>query len=260
MSDTLIKDMLDNAVHISNKRQYWSPKMRDYIYWVQNWIHVFDLYKTEKKLEEMKEILSKLSEAGKEIIFVWTKLQARDLVKELAISTGHHYVIDKWVPGLLTNYSTLKKRITTYNKLEKDLETWVLDMLTKKEKSIKMKELEKLRKSYEWLKDLKKTPDAVFVVDGHYEWLSLTESAKLKIPSYALLGSTWDVDSCTDFVPCNVNSIRSIKFILDYFRPVLTRKKIAKPFENWEGKKFQPRNPNPIKRDFVPRENTPKQA
>lgn len=259
MSDTLIKDMLDNAVHISNKRQYWSPKMRDYIYGVQNGIHVFDLYKTEKKLEELKETLTKLSETWKEILIVGTKLQARGLVKELAISTGHHYVNDKWVPGLLTNFSTLKKRITTYNKLEKDLETWVLDMLSKKEKAIKIKELEKLRKAYEGLKELRKAPDAVFVIDGHYEWLALTESAKLKIPSYALLGSTGDIDSCTNFVPCNVNSIKAIKFIFDYIRPILTRKKIAKPFEAEEGKKFTPRNPNPIKREF-PRTDTPKQA
>lgn len=250
MSTPLINDMLDNAVHISNKRQYWSPKMRDYIYGVQNWIHVFDLYKTAKKLEEMKDILAKLAENGKEILFVGTKVQARDLVKELAISTGHHYVIDKWVPGLLTNFATLKKRIATYNKLEKDLETWILDSLTKKEKSVKIKELEKLRKAYEWLKELKKAPDAIFVVDGHYEWLALTECAKLKISSYAMLGSTWDIDSCTDFIPCNVNSIKSIKFILDYLKPVITRKKVAKPFDNnTEPKKFTPRNPNPIKKE-----------
>jgi len=251
MSTPLINDMLDNAVHISNKRQYWSPKMRDYIYGVQNWIHVFDLFKTAKKLEEMKETLAKLAENGKEILFVGTKLQARDLIKDLATSTGHHYVIDKWVPWLMTNFTTLKKRIATYNKLEKDLETWVLDLLTKKEKSVKVKELEKLRKAYEWLKELKKTPDAVFVVDGHYEWLALTESAKLKISSYAMLGSTWDIDSCTDFIPCNVNSIKSIKFVLDYLKPVITRKKVVRSFEGnkEEPKKFAPRNPNPIKKE-----------
>lgn len=255
MSDTLIKDMLDNAVHIWYKRQYWSPKMRDYIFWIQNGIHVFDLFKTASKLEEVKEILTKLAESGKEILFVGTKIQARDLVKELAISTNHHFVIDKWVPGLLTNFTTLKKRIATYNKLEKDLETWALDLLTKKEKAMKLKELEKLKKAYEWLKELKKTPDAIVVVDGHYEWLALTEAATLKIPSYALLGSTGDIDSCTNFIPCNVNSIKALKFILDYLKPVLTRKKINKPFENnGEQKKFPPRNPNPIKRDFVKKE------
>ena len=245
MSDTLIKDMLDNAVHIWSKRQYWSPKMKNYIYGVQNSIHVFDLFKTAKKLEEVKEILSKLSDNWKEILIVWTKVQARDLVKDLAISTNHHFVIDKWVPGLLTNFSTLKRRIFTYNKLEKDSETWALDMLTKKEKSVKLKELEKLKKAYEWLKELKKTPDALLVIDWHYEWLALTEARLLKIPSYALLGSTWDIDSCTNFVPCNVNSIKSIKFILDYLKSSIVRKKIQKPFE-WENK---PKNPFPLKKE-----------
>jgi small subunit ribosomal protein S2 len=97
--------------------------MRDYIFGIQNGIHVFDLYKTVVKLEEVKELLGKLADNGKEVLIVGTKVQARDLVKELAISTNHHFVIDKWVPGLLTNFATLKKRIATFNKLEKDLET-----------------------------------------------------------------------------------------------------------------------------------------
>jgi small subunit ribosomal protein S2 len=97
--------------------------MRDYIHGIQNGIHVFDLFKTEAKLEEVKAILTALAENGKEILIVGTKVQARDLVKELAIATNHHYVIDKWVPGLLTNFATLKKRIATFNKIEKDIET-----------------------------------------------------------------------------------------------------------------------------------------
>lgn len=241
--------MLDNAVHIGYKRQFWSPKMRDYIFGIQNWIHVFDLFKTIKKLEEVKEILKNAAENGKEILFVWTKVQSRDLVKEIATSTGHHFVVDKWVPGLLTNFSTLKKRIATYNKLEKDLETWAMDMLSKKERATKTKELDKLRKAYEGLKELKKVPDMVFVVDGHYEGLALEESRKLKITSIAMLGSTWDIDSCSNFIPCNVNSIKAIKFILDYLRPILTRKKVAKAFDGAEQKKFPPRNPAPFKKE-----------
>ncbi|MDD2487649.1 MAG: 30S ribosomal protein S2 [Candidatus Gracilibacteria bacterium] len=233
----IIKDMLDNAVHIGYKRQFWSPKMKNYIHGVQNGIHVFDLYKTVDKLEEVKAILKDYSEKGKEILFVGTKIQSRDLVKALAIETGHHYVIDKWVPGLLTNFSTLKKRITTFNKLEKDLETGVLDtMISKKEKSERIKEFEKLKKAYEGLKELKRTPDLLVIVDGHYENLSLVESRKLKIPSYALLGSTGDIDSCTNFIPCNVNSIKSIKYILDYLKPVLTKKKTEKLFSAQDNK------------------------
>ncbi len=111
---------------------------------------------------------------------------------------------------------------------------------------MRLKELEKLKKAYEWVKELKKVPDAILVVDGHYEGLALTEAKTLKVPSFALLGSTWDIDSCTNFIPCNVNSIKSIKFICDYLESSMARKKIVKPFE---GENRPPRNPNPIRRE-----------
>ena len=239
----LVKDMLDNAVHIGYKRQYWSPKMRDYIFGTQNGIHVFDLFKTADKLEEVKSFLQELTAKGKEILFVGTKVQAQDVVKTLAIETGHHFVINKWVPGLLTNFTTLKKRIATYNKLEKDLETGALEVLTKKEQSQSMKELEKLRKAYEGVRELKRTPDVVFVIDGHYENLALTEAQHLKIPTVALLGSTGDIDSCSKFVPCNVNSIKSLQFIVDFLKPILTRQKKTFSAET----KPAPRKPAPKK-------------
>lgn len=223
----LVKDMLDNAVHIGYKRQYWSPKMRDYIFGTQNGIHVFDLFKTADKLEELKTLLGELAAKGKEILFVGTKVQAQEIIKNLATETGHHYVTNKWVPGLLTNFATLKRRIATYNKLEKDLEIGALDVLTKKERAQAMKDLEKLRKAYQGLKEMKRVPDVIFVVDGHYESLALTEARHLKCTSIALLGSTGDIDTCQKFVPCNVNSIKSIQFIMDYLKPVLTRQKKA---------------------------------
>jgi small subunit ribosomal protein S2 len=124
-----------------------------------------------------------------------------------------------------------------------------MDMLSKKEKAMKMKELEKLKKAYEGLKELKKTPDALLVIDGHYEGLALTEARILKIPSYSLLGSTGDIDSCTNFIPCNVNSIKAIKFILDYIKPTLTRKKVEKP--SLPEAQRPVRNFSPIKKDNV---------
>lgn len=223
----LIKDMLDNAVHIGHKRQFWSAKMRDYIYGIQNNIHVFDLYKTAERLEEVKKTLEDLSAKGKTVLIVGTKLQARDVVRSLAEQTGNYYINTKWVPGLLTNFPTIKKRIAAYNQIEKDLETGVLDILTKKEKSSKMKELDKLKKAYEGIKDIKKTPDFLLVVDGHYESLALEEARSLKLPAYSLLGSTGDIDRTTDFVPCNVNSIKAIKFILDFLSPAIKRAKKA---------------------------------
>jgi len=146
---TLVKSMLENAVHIGHKREYWSPKMRDYIYGVQNGVHVFDLYKTATKLEEAKAVLEDLSSKGKSILFVGTKIQSKDLVEALATSTGHYYVNSKWVPGLLTNFATIKKRIGYYNELETSAANGMLEGMTKKEKSVKLKELEKLKEAYQ---------------------------------------------------------------------------------------------------------------
>ncbi len=239
----LIKDMLDNAVHIGHKRQFWSAKMRDYIYGIQNNIHVFDLYKTEVRITEVKKALEEATSKGKVVLIVGTKLQARDTVKAIAEETGNYYINTKWVPGLLTNFPTIKKRIAAYNQIEKDLETGALEMLTKKEKASKLKELEKLRKAYEGIKDIKKTPDFLLVVDGHYESLALAEAQTLSIPTYALLGSTGDIDRCTDFVPSNVNSIKSIKFVLDYLKSSIKRVKKTEGGVMGRTEKLVPKSP-----------------
>ncbi len=214
-------------MHIASKKQYWSPKMRSYIYGVQNGVHVFDLDKTAKRLEAMKALLQDLSLKGKTVLIVGTKVQVRDLVKKLALETNNYYIDNKWVPGLLTNFPTIKKRVNTYNSIEKTSQEWGFEGFTKKEISGKMKELEKLRKNYEGIKDMRRTPDALFVIDGHYEQLALSEARTLKIPTFALLGSTGDIDCCDEFVPCNVNSIKSLSFILSYLSPALKREKKA---------------------------------
>ncbi len=229
---TLIADMLEHSVHIGSKRQYWSPKMRNYIYGVQNGVHVFDLSITEKKLDEMKAILKDLSVKGKTVLIVGTKMQARELVENIGKETNNFYIDSKWVPGLLTNFPTIKKRIATYNQIEKSASESGFAGLTKKEISGKIKELDKLRKAYEGIKDLKRIPDALFVIDGHFEQLALSEARSLKMPTYVLLGSTGDVDHTTEFVPCNVNSVKSIKFVLEYLKDALRReKKVENPLK-----------------------------
>jgi small subunit ribosomal protein S2 len=218
--------MLENAVHIGHKREYWSPKMRDYIYGVQNGIHVFDLYKTAEKLTEVKAVIEDMSSKGKTILFVGTKIQSKDLVESLATSTGHFYVNTKWVPGLLTNFVTIKKRIAYYNELSASSANGMLEGLTKKEKSVKLKELEKLEAAYKGVKDMKKTPDLVIVIDGHYEDLALTEAGVLGTTTISLLGSTGDIDKTTYFVPCNVNSIRAIAYMLGEIKGAIKARKV----------------------------------
>ncbi len=225
--------MLENAVHIGHKREYWSPKMRDYIFGIQNGIHVFDLYKTEACLIEMKEIIADLTAKGKTILFVGTKVQTKDIVESIANTTGHFYVSSKWVPGLVTNFATLKKRIAYYNQLEKDLENGVFEWITKKEKAVKLKELEKLQKAYAGVKEMRRTPDVVFALDGHFEQLALTEARCVGITTMAFLGSTGDIDQTDYFVPCNVNSIKSLNFMTNEIASAIQpRKKEEKVFSN----------------------------
>ncbi len=222
---TLVQSMLENAVHIGHKREYWSPKMRNYIYGIQNGVHVFDLYKTAEKLTEVKAVLEDLTSKGKSVLFVGTKIQSKDLVEALATSTGQFYVNTKWVPGLLTNFATIKKRIAFYNELDASLTNGMLDGLTKKEVSVKMKELEKLKAAYIGVKDIKKTPDVVVVIDGHYEDLALTEARSLGVTTIALLGSTGDIDKSDYFVPCNVNSIKALAYMLGELKSAIKTRK-----------------------------------
>jgi ribosomal protein S2 len=237
----LVKSMLENAVHIGHKREFWSPKMRDYLFGIQNGVHVFDLYKTAEKLEEVKKVLEDYTSRGKSVLLVGTKIQTKDLVEALATATGHFYVNSKWVPGLLTNFTTIRKRIGYYAELERDLENGMLDSLTKKEKAVKMKELEKLRTAYAGVKEMRRVPDLILVIDGHYEDLALTEARTLKIPSVALLGSTGDIDKADYFVPCNVNSIKSLAFILGELKPSIKTRKADERKPSNKTKTFAPR-------------------
>jgi small subunit ribosomal protein S2 len=148
MEKNLLNEMFANLLHIGNKSNYWNPKMKNYIYGSVNGIHVINLTETGKKIEEVKAQLKALHSEGKKILFVATKLQSRDAFVTLAEATGHYYVSEKWVPGLLTNFKTIKRRIATYVKLLKDSETGAFDGLTKKEAAAQILELEKLDRAF----------------------------------------------------------------------------------------------------------------
>jgi len=222
MDKKILNSMFENLLHIGNKTNYWSPKMKNYIYGSVNGIHVFNLIKTSTELEKAKTAIKKAASEGKKILFVATKLQARDAFSKLAIETGNFYVTEKWVPGLLTNFKTIKKRIATYLKLLKDSETGAFDVLTKKETAAKMLELEKLDKAFKWLKEMKKVPEILFVVDGAFEAQALREANSLKLPSLAVLNTNGDPDTVEAFIPANTNSVKSIEFIAKELKSCLS--------------------------------------
>lgn len=213
MEKTILNSMFDNLLHIWNKTNFWNTKMKPYIYGSVNWIHVINLIETSKKLDEIKSQLSQISTEWKKILFVATKIQSRDAFKKLAVDTWHLYVTEKWVPGLLTNFKTIKKRISSYLELLKDSQNWALEVLTKKEKASKMLELEKLDKAYSWLKEMKKLPDVIFASDWIYEKLALKEAIILNIKSLAIFNTNWDIDLVSNMIPANTNSVKSFDYL-----------------------------------------------
>lgn len=222
MTKKLLNEMFENLLHIGNKSNYWNPKMKDYIYWTVNGIHVIDLTKTVKKIDEVKAELKALHADGKKILFVATKLQSRDAFVSLANETGHYYVSEKWVPGLLTNFKTIKRRIATYIKLLKDSESGAFEKLTKKEAAAKMLELDKLDKAFKWLKEMKRVPDVLFVVDGIYEQQAVKEAKSLKMKSFAILNTNGDDSMVDNLIPANTNSVKSTEFIANAIKSELS--------------------------------------
>jgi len=242
--NNLYAEMFANAVHIGSHKTHWSPKMRDFIHSEQNGVHVFDLVKSAKHLEETKQALKEFCAAGNELLIVGTKIQTQQLVRDLAKESGHHSVASVWVPGLLTNWNTIKRRIREFNDIVKSIETGKMDELSKKEKAMAMITFNRLRKRYEGIKDMKRLPDGVLVLDGRYDRLAIEEAHRAGVKIFGLLGTTGNPDLCDHFIPGNVNNIKSLNFLIDQIKPVMKRTARAeKPrpgFKKPEAKKEAP--------------------
>jgi len=213
MEKALLNNMFDNLLHIWNKTNFWNAKMRPFIYGSVNGIHVINLLETARKMEELKKELAEVTASGKKVLIVATKIQSRDAFKVLAEQTGSYYVCDKWVPWLLTNFKTIRKRIGTYLQLLADSESGAFDILTKKEKATKMLELEKLDKAYAGLKEMKKLPDVILASDGIYEKQALREAEILNVKSFAIFNTNGDIDLVDKMVPANTNSVKSFEYL-----------------------------------------------
>ena len=188
--------------------------MKSYIYGSTNGVHVIDLIKTGKKLEEVKAEIEDLTLHGKKVLFVATKLQGRDAFSKLAKDTGNYFVTEKWVPGLLTNFKTIRRRINEYIKLLRDSESWAFDVLTKKEKANKMLELEKLDRAFKGLKEMRGAPDVIFVVDAVYEKQAVKEAESLGIHCIAICNTNGNPNKVTNIIPANTNAVKSIEYIV----------------------------------------------
>ena len=213
MSVVSMKQLLEAGVHFGHQTRRWNPKMAEYIYMERNGIYIIDLQKTVKKLEEAYNFVRDVAANGQSILFVGTKKQAAEAVKEEASRVGMYYVNARWLGGMLTNFKTMRTRIDRLAQLKKMQEDGTFDMLPKKEVMKLLGEMEKLEKYLGGVKEMKKLPGALFIVDPRKEHNAIAEARKLHIPIVAIVDTNCDPDEIDYVIPGNDDAIRAIRLI-----------------------------------------------
>ena len=213
MSSVSMKQLLEAGVHFGHQTRRWNPKMARYIFTERNGIYIIDLQKTVKKLDEAYDFIKEIAAEGGEVLFVGTKKQAQDAIKEEAQRCGMHFVNARWLGGMLTNYRTIKTRIARLEQLNKMKEDGTFDLLPKKE-VIKLElEIEKLEKNIGGIKNMETLPKAMFVVDTRKEKIAVAEAKNLGIPVVAIVDTNCDPDEVDYVIPGNDDAIRAVKLI-----------------------------------------------
>ncbi|WP_022669574.1 30S ribosomal protein S2 [Hippea alviniae] len=214
MSYVTMKELLEAGVHFGHQTKRWNPKMKPFIFAARKDIHIIDLQKTIVYFDKAYEFLEDEAAKGKTVLFVCTKKQGKEDVKEAAESCGMPYVNEKWLGGLLTNFATIQKSIQKLERLEEMEETGEIEAYTKKEQKILRKRKEKLQKYLSGIRDMKNLPDILLVIDVKREELAVKEANKLGIPIVALVDTNCDPDPIDYVIPGNDDAIRSIKLIV----------------------------------------------
>ncbi len=214
MSQITVKEMLDSALHFGHQTKRWNPKMKSFIYGSKNGIHIIDLDKTALYLDRAMEFIKLMVGQGKSIMLVSTKPQASKLIMDAAKGSSMPYVINKWIPGLITNFSTIKKRIKYFNDLYNSEKSGELEKYTKKEISKFKKELVKLDDAFGGVRDLDKLPQMIFVADVIRDKIVVKEANKMKIPIIAIVDSNADPNGIDYLIPANDDAISSLTYII----------------------------------------------
>ena len=214
MSVISMKQLLEAGVHFGHQTRRWNPKMAPYIFTERNGIYIIDLQKTVKKIEEAYDFIREVAQDGGEILFVGTKKQAQETIKEEAERVGMHFVDARWLGGMLTNFKTIKKRIERLAQLHTMEEDGTFDLLPKKEVIGLRGEMEKLEKYLGGIKNLKKAPAALFVVDPRKERIAIAEAKKLNIPIVAIVDTNCDPEDVDYVIPGNDDAIRAVKLVV----------------------------------------------
>ena len=213
MSVVPMKRLLEAGVHFGHQTRRWNPKMKKYIFTERNGIYIIDLQKTVRKLDEAYNYVRELAADGGNILFVGTKKQAQEAMKEEAGRVGMYYVNQRWLGGTLTNFDTIQKRVAKLKRIEKMEEDGTFDVLPKKEVNLLKKEQAKLEKFLGGIKDMNRMPDAMFIVDPRKERIAVAEARKLNIPIIAMCDTNCDPDEIDYVIPSNDDAIRAVKLI-----------------------------------------------
>lgn len=213
MSVISMKQLLEAGVHFGHQTRRWNPKMKKYIFTERNGIYIIDLQKTVKKVEEAYNWVKELAAEGGTVLFVGTKKQAQDSVKEEAERSGMYYVNQRWLGGTLTNFETIQKRIGRLKEIERMAEDGTFEVLPKKEVVQLKKEQERLEKFLGGIKDMKQLPDALFIIDPRKERIAVAEAKKLNIPIVGIVDTNCDPDEIDVVIPANDDAIRAVKLL-----------------------------------------------
>jgi small subunit ribosomal protein S2 len=208
-----MKQLLEAGVHFGHQTRRWNPKMAPYIFTERNGIYIIDLQKTVKKVEEAYEFIRSVVAEGKHILFVGTKKQAQETVKEEAERCGMYYVHERWLGGMLTNYHTIQKRIQYLKELEEMENNGTFEVLPKKEVAKLLGEKEKLERFLGGIKDMPGLPGALFVIDPRKEHIAIAEARRLGIPIVAIVDTNCDPDEVDYVIPGNDDAIRAVKLL-----------------------------------------------
>ena len=213
MAVVAMKQLLEAGVHFGHQTRRWDPKMAEYIFQARNGIHIIDLQKTSKKIDEAYAFVKEQVEEGKTVLFVGTKKQAQECMKEAAITCGMFYVDQRWLGGMLTNFKTIRTRVERLKKLEAMEQDGTFDVLPKKEVIGLKKEMAKLETNLGGIKDMEELPGVLFIVDPKKENIAILEAKKLNIPVVGLVDTNCSPENIDYVIPGNDDAIRSVKLI-----------------------------------------------
>ena len=213
MAVVAMKQLLEAGVHFGHQTRRWDPRMAEYIFQARNGIHIIDLQKASRKIDEAYEFIKEQVEEGKTVLFVGTKKQAQECMKEAAITCGMFYIDQRWLGGMLTNFKTIRTRVERLKKLEAMEQDGTFEVLPKKEVILLKKEMAKLETNLGGIKDMEELPGVIFIVDSKKEEIAIKEAKKLNIPVVGLVDTNCSPENIDYVIPGNDDAIRSVKLI-----------------------------------------------